>query len=122
MSFSVQNIQTKNSVEETLYSIKKYNSGSTFNGLLSVSSTGPVAFTALNTNIIEEEFILSTSNLNLLIGDTLTESTGAYIKYGNYLDSGEPQTQIYSHGTLSLTSQEALTVKPFIVKHTTFSL
>jgi hypothetical protein len=32
MSFSVQNIQTKNSVEETLYSIKKYNSGSTFNG------------------------------------------------------------------------------------------
>jgi hypothetical protein len=106
MSFSVQNIQTKNSVEETLYSIKKYNSGSTFNGLLSYSSTGPVGFTALNTNIDDEEFLSSTSNLNLLIGDTLTESTGAYIKYGNYLNSGQPQTQIYTHGTLSLQSKD----------------
>jgi len=105
MSFTVQNIQTKNSVEETLYSIKKY-SGSTFNGLLSYSSTGPVAFTALNTNIDDEDFPLSTSNLNLLVGDTINDSTGAYIKYGNYLNSGEPQTQIYSHGTLSLQSHD----------------
>ena len=110
MSFSVQNVQTKSSVEETLYNLKKFLNSSTgstgsssFDGLLSYSSTGPVTFTALNTDV---EDYTSTSSLNLLIGDSVSSSTGAYIQYGNYLNSYEPQTQIYTPGTLSLQSHD----------------
>jgi hypothetical protein len=103
MSFTIQNVQIKNSVEEALYTLKCATGGTTFNGLLSASSTGPVAFTALNTND-NEDFPTSTSTLNLLCGSTLSESTGAYISYANFSNTGDPQTQIYTPGSLSLQS------------------
>lgn len=109
MSFSLKNVQIQDSVDESVYKLKNYLTGTStsFNGILSKSSTGPVAFTALNTYYNDEEDNFSTSsNLNLLVGTSVAESTGAYIKYGNYLNSGNPQTQIYTPGTLSLQSKD----------------
>jgi len=117
MSFSFKNIQTQNSVEETFYKLTKggyisnnsNGSNTSFDGLLSYSSAGPVSFTALNTYYDEDYF--PTSNLNLLIGETVSDSTGAYIQYGYSPESGDPQTEIYSPGNLLLRSDnEEVTV------------
>jgi hypothetical protein len=111
MSFSFKNIQTQNTVEETFYKLTKggyisnnsNGSNTSFDGLLSYSSAGPVSFTALNTNTEDET---PTSNLNLLIGSTVTDSTGAYFQFGYSIDSGLPQTEIYTPGNLLLRTSD----------------
>jgi hypothetical protein len=102
-SFTVENVQVKTSVKETLYNLRIPSGGTAFNGLLTSSSTGAVAFTAIN-NTTSEDFA-TTSSLNLLLGEEESSPTGAYMTYG-YLNEGDPQTQLYTPGTLSLTSQE----------------
>ena len=113
MPFNMQNIQTEDSVNQTLYTLFSENlinctgptgaGGSSFDGILTQYSTGPVGFTALNT---DTEDPTSTSNINLLSGDTLSDATGAYIQYGNYLNNFSPQTQFYTHGNLLLDTKD----------------
>lgn len=104
MSFTVENVQVTNSVKETLYNLQTTGGeGTVFDGLLSSSSTGTVAFTALNNTLSED---LSTySALNLLIGDIESSPTGAYMNFG-YSPEGDLHTKIYSHGLISIESKE----------------
>ena len=107
MTFTVENIQVQNSVKETLYKLGTITTGegTAFDGLLSSSSTGSVAFTAINNTFNEDEDLSTNSSLNLLLGEIESSPTGAYMTYG-YSNEGTPRTQIYTHGTLFLESNE----------------